>query len=100
MIYIVIRLVLFLVGSKNVCEIIRIKILEKLLLFCEVVYGNILVEIEEKKFDMVDDICNEKKMLYLVNGNFQGLLFFEECYLDVEENEFICVDMNGDMRIE
>lgn len=70
MIYIMIRLVLFLVGSKNVWEIIRIKILEKLLLFCEVVYGNILVEIEEKKFDMVDDICNENKMLYLVNGNF------------------------------
>lgn len=70
MIYIMIRLVLFLVGSKSVWEIIRIKILEKLLLFCEVVDGNILVEIEEKKFDMVDDICNEKKMLYLVNGNF------------------------------
>lgn len=70
MIYIMIRLVLFLVGSKSVWEIIRIKILEKLLLFCEVVYGNILVEIEEKKFDMVDDICNENKMLYLVNGNF------------------------------
>lgn len=70
MIYIVIRLVLFLVGSKSVWEIIRIKILEKLLLFCEVVDGNILVEIEEKKFNMVDDICNENKMLYLVNGNF------------------------------
>lgn len=70
MIYIMIRLVLFLVGSKSVWEIIRIKILEKLLLFCEVVDGNILVEIEEKKFDMVDDICNENKMLYLVNGNF------------------------------
>lgn len=69
MIYIMIRLVLFLVGSKNVWEIIRIKILEKLLLFCEVVYGNILVEIEEKKFNMVDDICNENKMLYLVNGS-------------------------------
>lgn len=70
MIYIMIRLVLFLVGSKNVWEIIRIKILEKLLLFCEVVDGNILVDIEEKKFNMVDDICNENKMLYLVNGNF------------------------------
>ena len=100
MTHITIRLASPPAGSKNVREIIRIKTPEKLRPFCEAVHGNVLVETEEKKFNMAEDTYNEDKTVHLVNGNSQaGLPPFEECHSNAEENE-IYVDTNGDTRTE
>ena len=92
MTHIAIRLASPPAGSKNVREIIRIKTPEKLLPFYETVSGDVIVETEEKKFNMADT-C-------LVNGNSQGLSPLEEFHSNAEESLASYVDTNGDTRTE
>lgn len=99
MTHITIRLASPPAGSKNVREIIRIKTPDKLLPFCDAVRENVIVDTEEKKFDMADT-SNEDKTLHLVNGNSKGVPLFEEFHSNTRESEHIYVDTNGDSRAE
>ena len=99
MTHITIRLASPPAGSKNVREIIRIKTPEKLVPFCEAALGGVIVETEEKKFNMAETL-NENNAVHLVNGNSQRLPPCEEFRSNAEESGPIYVDTNGDTKTE